>query len=155
MEGKADIALASLDGVPMDEVEAEPITEVTIRPVASPSLNLSSNTRAISVSEMQGFVQVITAGTGGASHAQSRDLLPGGRKWTVSDLSAKKKVIVAGLGWGGLPDHMTVEERDSNALLPLNLERFPIRHTIIFKIRRRDQPLGVVASELWDKIGPL
>lgn len=153
MEGKADIALASLDGVPLDEVEAEPIAEVTIRPVASPSLNLPSSTRAISVSEMQGFIQVITAGTGGGSHVQSRDLLPGGRKWTVSDLSAKKKVIVAGLGWGGLPDHMTAEERGSTALLPLNLEGFPVRHTVIFKIRRRDQPLGIVASELWDKIG--
>lgn len=27
----------------------------------------------------------------------------GGLKWTISDLTAKKKVILAGLGWGGLP----------------------------------------------------
>lgn len=153
MEGKAEIALASLEGVPLDEVEAEPIAEVTMRPVASPSLNLPFSTRAIPVSEMQGYIQVITAGTGGETHVQSRDLLPGGRKWTVSDLSAKKKVIVAGLGWGGLPDHMTVEERGSADLLPLNLEGFPVRHTVIFKIRRRDRPPGIVASELWDNIG--
>ncbi|MEP2717315.1 LysR family transcriptional regulator [Pseudophaeobacter sp.] len=153
MEGKADLALASLDGVPLDEVEAEPVAEVTIRPVASPNLKLPSSKRAISVAEMQGYVQVVTAGTGGATHEQSRDLLPGGRKWTVSDLSAKKKVILAGLGWGGLPDHMTGKERDTADLLPLNLEGFPIRHTVIFKIRRRDHPAGIVASELWDKIG--
>ena len=153
MEGKADIALASLDGVPLDEVEAEPVSEVTIRPVASPDLNLPAGSGAISASEMQSHVQVVAAGTGGAAHEQSRDLLPGGLKWTVSDLAAKKKVILAGLGWGGLPDHMTEEERRSGALLSLNLERFPVRRTMIFKMRRRDQPAGVVASELWDKIG--
>ncbi|CUJ87736.1 CysJI operon transcriptional activator [Ruegeria denitrificans] len=153
MEGKADIALASLDGVPLDDVEAVPVAEVTIRPVASPDLNLPTGSRAISTTEMQSHVQVITAGTGGTTHEQSRDILPGSLKWTVSDLAAKKKVILAGLGWGGLPDHMTEEERRSGALIPLNLERFPIRRTMIFKIRRRDQPAGVVASELWDKIG--
>ncbi|MFY2824546.1 LysR family transcriptional regulator [Ruegeria sp. MALMAid1280] len=153
MEGKADIALASLDGVPLDDVEAEPVAEVTIRPVASPDLNVPASSRAISASKMQSYVQVVAAGTGGAAHDQSRDLLPGGLKWTVSDLAAKKKVILAGLGWGGLPDHMTKDERRLGDLLSLNLESFPIRRTMIFKMRRRDQPPGVVASELWDKIG--
>ncbi|CUH98555.1 HTH-type transcriptional activator CmpR [Leisingera aquaemixtae] len=153
MEGKADIAVASLDGVPLDDVEAEPVAEVTIRPVASPALNLPAGPRALSASEMQSHVQVVAAGTGGAAHEQSRDLLPGGLKWTVSDLAAKKKVILAGLGWGGLPDHMTEEERRTGALLPLNLEGFPLRRTMIFKMRRRDQAIGVVADELWNRIG--
>ncbi|MEX0302234.1 MAG: LysR family transcriptional regulator [Leisingera sp.] len=152
-EGKADIALASLDGVLLEEVEAEPVAEITIRPVASPGLGLPDGSRALSASEMQSHVQVVAAGTGGASHEQSRDLLPGGLKWTVSDLAAKKKVILAGLGWGGLPDHMTEQERRSGALLSLNLEGFPIRRTMIFKMRRRDQAVGVVADELWSKIG--
>ncbi len=153
IEGKADIALASLDGVPLDAVEAEPVAEVTIRPVASPDLNLPDGSGAISASDMQSHVQVVTAGTGGDTFEQSRDLLPGGLKWTVSDLTAKKKVILASLGWGGLPDHMTKQERQSGALLSLNLERFPIRRTTIFKLRRRDQPPGVVADELWSNIG--
>lgn len=153
MEGKADIALASLEGVPLDNVEAEPVVEVTIRPVASPDLNLPANARTLSVSEMQSHVQVVTAGTGGAAHQQSRDLLSGGLKWTVSDLTAKKKVILAGLGWGGLPDHMTEKERRSGALLSLNLEGFPLRRTTIYKMRRRDQAIGVVADELWSRIG--
>ncbi|WP_283426893.1 LysR family transcriptional regulator [Shimia sagamensis] len=153
MEGKADIALASMDGVPLDKVEAEPVAEVTIRPVASPKLDLPSGTRALSVSDMQSYIQVVTAGTGGDAYAQSRDLLPGGRKWTVSDLSAKKKVIVSGLGWGGMPDHMTREEREAGGLRSLNLEGFPPRHTVLYKIRRRDRPPGVVATDLWDRIG--
>ncbi|WP_294224977.1 LysR family transcriptional regulator [uncultured Shimia sp.] len=153
MEGKADIALASMDGVPMDDVEAEPVAEVTIRPVASPKLDLPAGPRALSVSDMQSYIQVVTAGSGGDAYTQSRDVLPGGRKWTVSDLSAKKKVIVSGLGWGGMPDHMTINERQAGALRPLNLAGFPPRHTVLYKIRRRDRPPGVVATDLWERIG--
>lgn len=154
MDGTADMALASIAGVPLDEVVAKPIGEITIRPVASPKLGLSSGNRALSISEMQGHIQVVTAGTGGVDHDQSRDLLPGGRKWTVSGLEAKKKVLMAGLGWGGLPDHMTVAERRSGKLHELNVEEFAPRNTVLFKIRRRDQPPGVVASALWDRLTP-
>ncbi|AUQ64945.1 LysR family transcriptional regulator [Phaeobacter inhibens] len=155
LEGTADIALASLDGVPLDTVEAEPVGEVTIRPVASPDLGLPATSRALAANEMQGHVQVVAADSGTAAHEQSRDLLAGGLKWTVSDLAAKKKVILAGFGWGGLPDHMTVEERRSGDLLSLNLEGFPLRRTTLFKMRRRDQAIGVVADELWNRIEPL
>ncbi|AFO88636.1 LysR family transcriptional regulator [Phaeobacter inhibens] len=155
LEGTADIALASLAGVPLDTVEAEPVGEVTIRPVASPDLGLPATSRALAANEMQGHVQVVAADSGTAVHEQSRDLLAGGLKWTVSDLAAKKKVILAGFGWGGLPDHMTVEERRSGDLLSLNLEGFPLRRTTLFKMRRRDQAIGVVANELWNRIGSL
>ncbi len=152
MEGEADIALAALDGVPVDRVDAEPFGEVVIRPVASPALGLTQGGRVLSVSDLQGKVQVVTAGSGGETYSQSRDLLPGGLKWTVSDLSAKKKVILAGLGWGGLPDHMTERERRSGALVALPLEGFPVRRTMIFKMRRRDRAPGVVAEALWTGI---
>ena len=155
MEGKADIALASLDGAPLNDIEAEPVAEVTIRPVASPDLNLPTGPAALPASEMQRHVQVVVAGSGGAAHDQSRDLLPGGLKWTVSDLAAKKKVIRAGLGWGGLPDHMTTDERQSGTLLPINVEGFPPRRTMLFKMRRKDRAVGVVADALWREIGSL
>ncbi|HAT87010.1 MAG TPA: LysR family transcriptional regulator, partial [Rhizobiales bacterium] len=45
------------------------------------------------------------------------------------------------------------KERRSGALLSLNLEGFPLRRTTIYKMRRRDQAIGVVADELWSRIG--
>lgn len=152
MEGQADLALATLDGVPLDEVEAEPFSEVVIRPVASPALALPGQGRALSLAEMQGFVQVVTAGSGTGAYEQSRDLLPGGLKWTVSDLEAKKKVILAGLGWGGLPDHMTEVERATGQLISLELERFPQRRSVLYKMRRRSEAPGVVAEALWQAL---
>ncbi|MFW8596090.1 hypothetical protein [Cribrihabitans neustonicus] len=43
-------------------------------------MNLPAGSRALSESEMQSYVQVVAAGTGGAAHEQSGDLLPGGLK---------------------------------------------------------------------------
>jgi DNA-binding transcriptional LysR family regulator len=94
----------------------------------------------------------VVAGTGGPAHEQSRDLLPGGLKWTVSDFAAKKQVILAGFGWGGLPDHLTEPERRVGTLIPLDVEGFPPRHSILFAIRRRDTVPGLVATELWVRI---
>ena len=76
-------------------------------------------------------------------------MLSGGQRWTVSDFEAKKSVIKAGLGWGGLPKHIMMDELARGELVPLNVEGFPPRHTDIFAIRRRDQTMGQVMSAIW------
>ena len=74
---------------------------------------------------------------------------PDGQRWTVSDFDTKKSVIKAGHGWGGIPEHMIGAELDSGELIALNVEGFPPRHTEIFAIRRRDQTMGRVMSDIW------
>jgi len=152
LEGKADLAIAALDGVPLAEVETRPVAEITIRPLAAPALAETLPPGLIPMAEIQGHAQVVVAGTGGPGHEQSRDLLPGGRKWTVSDFAAKKQVMLAGLGWGGLPDHLTVAERKAGHLVPLDVEGYPPRHAVLFAIRRRDSPPGLVGRELWERL---
>ncbi|WP_299081530.1 LysR family transcriptional regulator [uncultured Ruegeria sp.] len=149
MAGEADLIVAGLDGVPIDEVEALPVGTVTIRPVASRDFPASQRPGVKSRREMQSYTQVIVSGTGGREFDQSRDLLRGGQRWTVSDFEAKKSVIKAGLGWGGVPEHMMATELSNGTLVPLNVEGFPTRHTEIFAIRRRDQPVGKVMSQIW------
>ena len=70
----------------------------------------------------------------------------------MSDFEAKKSIIKAGLGWGGIPEHMMQDELASGALVPLNVDGFPPRHTEIFAIRRRDQPMGKVMTAIWASV---
>ncbi|MEY8096579.1 LysR family transcriptional regulator [Falsihalocynthiibacter sp. S25ZX9] len=149
MEQRADIAIATLESVPLDEVETQRFAEVTIRPVASRRFAKRLGPGAKSMTAMQTFPQIVVSGTGGPENKQSRDLLPGGRKWTVSDFAAKKQVILSGQGWGGLPDHLMQDEIAAGTLEPLVVEGFPPRHSEIFVLRRRDQAPGPVASALW------
>lgn len=149
MQGDADLIIAGLHGVPIDEVETLPVGSITIRPVSSPDFPAAQRSGVRSRREMQSYTQVIVSGTGGKDYDQSRDLLSGGQRWTVSDFQAKKSIIAAGLGWGGIPEHLMIEELENNALVPLAIEGYPPRHTEIFAIRRRDRPMGKVMSNIW------
>ena len=153
MEGEADMIVAGLEGAPIDEVDTLPIGTITIRPVASPDFPAAQRTGIRSRREMQVYTQVIVSGTGGLDFDQSRDVLSGGQRWTVSDFEAKKSVIKAGLGWGGIPEHLMEAELQSGELVPLTVEGYPPRHTEIFAIRRRDQVLGRVMSDIWLALG--
>lgn len=153
MEEKADIAIASLDGVELDQVDTKPVAEITLQTLASPEFAAKIGTGILPQTAMRGHAQIIVTGTGGIKYDQSRDLLDGGKKWTVSDFAAKKDVILAGLGWGGIPDHLTIEERKEGRLVPLTIEGFPPRHTVLYAIRNREADFGIVAEALWERLG--
>ena len=48
-------------------------------------------------------------------------LLQEAPKWFVTDMSTKKALILAGLGWGRLPDHMVAADIARGALVDLRL----------------------------------
>ena len=152
MESSADMIIAGLQDVPIDDVETLPFGAITIRPVASPDFPAAQGAGVRSRRDMQGYTQVIVSGTGGQDFDQNRDVLAGGQRWTVSDFEAKKAIIKAGLGWGGVPDHMMQADLKSGALVPLRVDGFPPRYTEVFAIRRRDRPMGKVMTEIWSLI---
>lgn len=150
IEGKADLAIATLDGVPLDLVETRPLSVVMIRPVASRELAERLGPDPLSLSAMQAIPQIVVSGTAGPEDDQSRDLLPGGRRWTVSDFAAKKQVILSGLGWGGMPDHLIRQDIADGTLVPIAVDGFPPRRSELFALRRRDAASGPVAAALWE-----
>ena len=101
---------------------------------------------------MRPYVQVVVAGTGKGRFDQSRDLVPDGLRWTVADFVAKKEIILSGMRWGGVPEHLMTAELASGALVPLNLEGYPARRSQLHLIRRREGALGVVAKALWQRL---
>lgn len=152
LRNDADIIIATMDGVPADQVEAVPFAEVTIIPVAHPDYESAKSAQMKTISEMQSYTQVVVAHSGSDTFSQSRDLLPGGLRWTVSDFAAKKEILLAQLGWGGIPTHMIKEELESGKLVPLNVEGYQPRQSYLFQIRRRDRDVGVVAQYIWEKL---
>ncbi len=148
----ADIIIATLDDVPIDSVEAVPFMDITIRPVARPDYAPAGRGRINTIVDMQSHVQIVVADSSGGSFTQSRDVLPGALRWTVSDFASKKEILLAGLGWGGLPEHMIERELERGELVPLDVEGFPPRHSRLCKIRRRDRDVGTVAAAIWNRL---
>ncbi|MEM7705876.1 MAG: LysR family transcriptional regulator [Pseudomonadota bacterium] len=152
MSGEADLILATLSGVSVDDVETLPVGSVTIRPVCSPIFEPADFPGVRSIAEMQTYCQVVVADTVGGDFEQSRDVLPGGRRWTVSDFAMKKSILLAGLGWGGMPEHLIEEELASGALTRLDVEGFRARHSEIYAVRKRGKDVGRVQTELWKSL---
>jgi DNA-binding transcriptional LysR family regulator len=152
MNDQADIIIASMDGVPADQVEAIPFAQVTIMPVAHPDFEPAQSSHLKTISEMQSYTQIIVADSSSGAFSQSRDLLPGGLRWTVSDFMAKKEILLANMGWGGIPTHMIEDELASGELVPLNVEGYQPRQSHLFQIRKRDKDIGIVAQNIWEKL---
>lgn len=149
---EADIIIATMHGVPVEQVEAIPFAEVTIVPVAHPDFEPAQSSHIKTITEMQSYTQIIVADSSSGAFTQSRDLLPGGLRWTVSDFAAKKEILLANMGWGGIPTHMIKDELKSGKLVPLNVEGYQPRQSHLFQIRKRDRDVGIVAQTIWEKL---
>lgn len=152
LRNDADIIIATMDAVPVEQVEALPFAEVTIGPVAHPDFEPARSTHMKSISEMQSYTQVVVADSSSGEFAQSRDLLPGGLRWTVSDFAAKKEILLANLGWGGIPTHMIENELAQGKLVALDIEGYQRRQSQLFQIRKRDSEVGIVAQSIWEQL---
>lgn len=152
LSNDADIIIATMDGVPVNEVEAIRFSDVMIIPVAHRDLEPAENREMKTISEMQSYTQIVVADSGRGALSQSRDLLPGGLRWTVSDFATKKAILLAGMGWGGLPEHLIQEELRSGELVALNVEGYAPRYSQLYKIRKRDRAVGVVAQSIWGEL---
>ncbi|KTC91571.1 LysR family transcriptional regulator [Fluoribacter dumoffii] len=75
-----------------------------------------------------------------------------GHRWTVSDVIAKKDIIVAGLGWGRLPLHMITQELADGRLKYLQGNHFDKRLISMGAIRLQKPARGPVAEKIWQDL---
>ncbi|MDA3858809.1 MAG: LysR family transcriptional regulator [Roseovarius sp.] len=155
MQNDTDIIIATMDGVPVEQVEALSFAQITIVPVAHPDFEPARSSHMKTISEMQSYTQVVVADSSSGEFAQSRDLLPGGLRWTVSDFAAKKEILLAKLGWGGIPTHMIESELARGALVALNVEGYQKRQSHLFQMRKRDKDVGIVAQSIWEQLSKI
>ena len=76
-----------------------------------------------------------------------------GRTWRVSDLASKRALLLAGLGWGYMPEHMVAADLAEGTLRQLQVQGLRARNTVpVVVIRRRDQVLGPASRWFLDQL---
>lgn len=130
------------------QLESLPLCETRLLTVAAPGYCPSA---PLSLETMRQLVQVVVRDSSQRSYPQhSFGTLAAGRHWTVNDHPTKKQLILAGLGWGRLHQHLIVDELADGRLLPLPIDNYPCVLDIeIRAVRRRGEPVGPVAAALW------
>ena len=73
----------------------------------------------------------------------------------MSEIEIKKEMILAGLGWGGLPEHKIKQELDDGRLIAFKINHLQTVSIPFHAIRRSDKYHGPVVSALWEQLQTL
>lgn len=73
------------------------------------------------------------------------------RTWRLTDVGAKRALIIAGLGWGGLPETLITEDLAAGRLVRLSLEPYPASLYPLYSMHATAKPPGPAAAWLIEK----
>lgn len=148
-EGRVDLALTSRAAVDRRVIEAEPFASIAILAVAHRDHPVARGRGPAAPTLLRSHPQIVLSDSARRTFSPSINVMEGGLRWNVSDLSAKKEIIVAGMGWGGLPRHLIERELRRGTLVELSVREFHADSIELYSARRRDRAAGVVAGALW------
>jgi DNA-binding transcriptional LysR family regulator len=148
-EQAADLAVSTTLGVERSRLEIRHFARVRIVPVARADHPLAGGATP-TPEALRGYAQIILRDSALGESSVSLNVLAGGLRWTVTDVAAKKELIAAGMGWGGLPEHVVAPELASGALVALDVPEFEAETMELFAMRLRDRAYGIVGRAVWD-----
>src|SRR5262245_32228826 len=151
-EGRADLVVATKLGMDSGKLEMARFRTVRILPVARADHPLAVAGVPIPPALLRAHAQIVLRDSAQGEASPSLNVLEGGLRWSVTDVAAKKEVTLAGMGWGGLPEHVIADVLASGELVALQIPEFETDVMELFAMRRRDRPHGVVANALWEEL---
>lgn len=124
------------------------IGDVVLVSVASPDHCLASEPSPIPTSTLKGHTQIVVSEhqkTSGPDHG-----VLSLRTWRVAEISTKRELIIAGLGWGSLPLESVEEDLESGRLVVLSLQEWGSRpyNVPLYSIVRDGAVLGPASQWL-------
>jgi DNA-binding transcriptional LysR family regulator len=101
-------------------LEREHLVSVKMVPVVAPQHPLASLRRSrISTRTLAQHVHIVLSERG--DHRTPDQAVLSSRSWRVADLATKKALLLSGLGWGNLPEHMIDRELSRAKLVRIRL----------------------------------
>jgi DNA-binding transcriptional LysR family regulator len=147
----ADLAVATALGLDQGSMEARHFARVRVIPVARAGHPLAGS-GGPSPAALREHPQIVLRDSALGEATSSLNVLAGGLRWSVTDVAAKRELIAAGMGWGGLPEHVVAGDLASGALVALDVPEFEADAMELFVVRRRDRVRGVVMQALWAEL---
>lgn len=151
---QADLALTAIDSLALHsgKYEANKLYQGYLYNVAAPKF-LQRHSQLTSVTELKDEYQIVVQDSGQSSQGVNYSVQTGQRCWYVNDFNTKKTLIMSGMGWGRLPDHMIKDELKAKTLLTVQLNDFDTQIALNYQaIKLKSRLLGPVASKLWQNM---
>ena len=152
LQGQADLVISE-NLIAKQPVEVIPLTTVLMPAVATPQFIQQYKQQLCDLDTVKDCMQVILKDSSKANF--NFGVIEHCKHWTVSDVMAKKEIILAGLGWGRLPRHLISAELTNGSLHVLSGNHFDERVVLLEAIRLQKPVHGLIASQLWFDLGYL
>jgi DNA-binding transcriptional LysR family regulator len=145
LDRKCSIGVVGSLPILPEDLQAQPLLDLPMVTVVSPSHPLSRARGVISDSAIKKQVQLVL--TDRSTLSQGRDfgvLSP--LTWRLADLGAKHAFLRAGLGWGHMPLHIVKADLENGTLVRIRVEGVPRDAVMPLKVVfRQDAPPGPAA----------
>ena len=151
-DASADLVITSTHGMDPRTMTAQHFRDVRIIPVARHDHALARAGAPVPTALLREHAQVVLRDSARGELTQTLNVLEGGLRWSVTDVTAKLQIIEAGLGWGGLPEHVVAPGLRDGTLSALTIREFDVVDIRLFTLRRYDRTQGPVAEALWSRL---
>ena len=147
IEGAAAFGISGPLEMASDLLTRGPAGAVTMIAVAAPGHPLAQMSGVISASTARDHLQLVL--TDRSQLTADRDFgVLAVKSWRLADLGAKHALLLAGLGWGNMPEPMVEEDIKRGRLVALNIETPAGLIYPLHWVHRSDTPPGPAASWL-------
>lgn len=144
MSGVAHIGISGPEHVTAGGLEQIKIGDVKLIPVAAPRHPLST-AKENSPGAARNHVQLVL--TDRSALTEGRDFgVISVRSWRLADLGSKHALLLAGIGWGNMPEPMVREDLAAGRLKQLDLPEWACGIYQMQAIYRTDSPPGPAAA---------
>ncbi|WP_163269215.1 LysR family transcriptional regulator [Chelativorans alearense] len=149
---EVDLGIAGKAMIGQDELVTRKIAEREMVPVAAPDHPLAQAEGPVPGLVVREHFQI--AVTDPSERTKGQDFHVYALKtWRVSDIATKHALLLAGLGWGGMPFWLVEGDIKAGRLAELSLEPYPRFSYDLYAIHACDRPLRPAASWLARRFG--
>jgi DNA-binding transcriptional LysR family regulator len=151
LDGRAAFGVSGPLELESDLLVRAPAGAVRLVPVAAPDHPLARLEGPIAAAEARSHIQLVL--TDRSSLTQGRDFgVLAVSSWRLADLGAKHALLLAGLGWGSMPEDMVADDIRNGRLVRLGMDAWDEVLYRFHTVHRSDTPPGPAARWLMQRL---
>lgn len=150
LEGHSLLGLLGPVATEIPELELRPATTIAMIPVVAPHHPLAAHRGEVMAEQLRDHVQLVLTDRSPRFAVSMKDRgVFSSQTWRLNDVGAKHAMLLAGLGWGGMPEHLVRADVASGRLVRLDSPYWAPHGAVpLWVCHRRDARLGPAAQWL-------
>lgn len=153
LDGTCAVGISGPLARSVDELEQRPrpIGKVHLLSVAAPSHPLGAWRGTVPRAELRNHIQLVLTDRSNLTKGQDFNVLST-ETWRLGDLGAKHELLLAGVGWGGMPEALVADDLAAGRLVLLDIEGRSPDEYCIYGVYRADAPPGPAGRWFLDRL---